>query len=277
MKGVDEMYRTNGKRIGVLALSILLLLTLSTISASAAVSVNASRTNASIQVDGATVAFDAYNINGNNYFKLRDIAKVLDGREKQFEVTWNATTNSINLLTDRSYTSVGGELSQASGTSIKSAILSSSKVSINRLQTVLTAYNIDGYNYFKLRDLGNALNFGVAFDSTSNLILIESALGYNAGAVVVTMSGSKFLPGTITIDKGGMVIWKNLDAMGHDVLVNGTNSPILAKGEIFSFTFNTAGTFNYVCTVHPGMAGQIIVVAPTASSNDSTEYNVALR
>jgi plastocyanin len=34
---------------------------------------------------------------------------------------------------------------------------------------------------------------------------------------------------------------------------------MLSNGQSFSFTFRTAGTFNYSCSIHPSMTGQIIV------------------
>ncbi len=63
-----------------------------------------------MQINGKQVAFNAYSINDNNYFKLRDIAKVLSGTKKQFEVTWNGATKSIELKPNTAYTAVGGEL-----------------------------------------------------------------------------------------------------------------------------------------------------------------------
>ena len=44
-------------------------------------------TASTVLVNGENVAFDAYNINDNNYFKLRDLAYILSGTEKQFEVS----------------------------------------------------------------------------------------------------------------------------------------------------------------------------------------------
>jgi hypothetical protein len=48
-------------------------------------------------VNGQSVAFNAYNIDGNNYFKLRDLAYALNGTEKQFEVGWDGAANAISL------------------------------------------------------------------------------------------------------------------------------------------------------------------------------------
>ena len=53
-----------------------------------------------------------------------------------------------------------------------------SKVYINGKEVQFTAYNIDGYNYFKLRDIGKALNFGVLWDGANNTIRIDTTEDY---------------------------------------------------------------------------------------------------
>src|SRR5690606_13684686 len=54
-------------------------------------------TSSTVLVNGEEVAFDAYVINSNNYFKLRDLAHVVSGTEKQFEVSWDGANNTISL------------------------------------------------------------------------------------------------------------------------------------------------------------------------------------
>lgn len=135
----------------------------------------------------------------------------------------------------------------------------SSSVLVNGMKVSFEAYNINNNNYFKLRDLGSSVNFGVAFDPKANSIIIDTSMGYKAGAVIVTMSDFKFMPGIISISKGDTVIWKNTDSAGHDVSVSGITSPIFGNGQTFSFTFNETGTFDYFCTVHPTMTGQVVV------------------
>lgn len=51
-----------------------------------------------IYVDGQEVKFVAYNIGGYNYFKLRDLAKVLN-----FAVLWDGGNNSIKVDTSQAY------------------------------------------------------------------------------------------------------------------------------------------------------------------------------
>lgn len=151
--------------------------TTTTPTAAPASTATAKPTNATVMVNGKQIAFDAYNINNNNYFKLRDIAKVLSGSDKQFEVTWNSSTKSIELKPGSAYTSVGGELVTGNAKQ-QTAKLSSDKVYMNGSVANLTAYTINGNNYFKLRDLGKLLNFGVDWDGTAKCISINSSTAY---------------------------------------------------------------------------------------------------
>ena len=56
------------------------------------------QSTATVLVNGAPVEFDVYTINGNNYFKLRDIAKVFD-----IGVTWDGATNTVVIDTSVGY------------------------------------------------------------------------------------------------------------------------------------------------------------------------------
>lgn len=137
----------------------------------------AAPTTSKVLVNGNAVSFDAYQINGNNYFKLRDIAKVISGTDKQFEVTWDGAKNAINLISGQSYTSVGGELAAGSGAN-QQAVLNTSTVYLDGKQINLTAYTIQGNNYFKLRDLGQTFDFGVGWDGANNTVTIDTSTGY---------------------------------------------------------------------------------------------------
>ena len=137
----------------------------------------ANPTASTVLVNDSPVAFDAYTINGNNYFKLRDIAYILNGTGKQFEVTWDNDIKAINLVPGKSYTAVGGEMSTGKK-NIITAYPSDATVFINGVRVELTAYTINGNNYFKLRDLGRAFDFGVTWDGTTNTIRIDTSSSY---------------------------------------------------------------------------------------------------
>ncbi len=142
--------------------------------------VTAVPTKASVLVNGKAVPFEAYNISGSNYFKLRDIAMALSGSAKQFNVTWDAGKSSIALSSLTAYTVVGNELVSSGNTADKSAALSSSGIYLDGKLISLTAYKIGDNNYFKLRELGTALNFGVDFDPATSTIIINTAVGCTA-------------------------------------------------------------------------------------------------
>ena len=134
-------------------------------------------TASKVLVNGTATSFEAYNINGNNYFKLRDLAKVVSGTAKQFEVEWNAEIKAINLLSDKAYTAAGGEMAKGDGTA-KNAVLNTSKIYKDGEEISLTAYNINGNNYFKLRDIAKSFDIGVTFDGATNTVGIDTAQGY---------------------------------------------------------------------------------------------------
>ena len=138
----------------------------------------ATQTGSNILVNGQKIAFEAYNINGSNYFKLRDLTKALHGSKKQFEVTWDSAADAIRITTSKIYTSVGGELAVSGKKERKSAALTTSSVYIDGVPKKLTAYNIGGNNYFKLRDVAAEINFGVSFDGNTNTISIDTSAGY---------------------------------------------------------------------------------------------------
>jgi plastocyanin len=78
-------------------------------------------------------------------------------------------------------------------------------------------------------------------------------------SVSVTIQNYAFNPATINIKKGGKVTWTNQDSAPHQIKSATFNSSTLNQGESFSFTFDTAGTFDYSCAIHPSMTGKVVV------------------
>ncbi len=124
-----------------------------------------------LSVDGEYIDVEKYNINGNNYFKLRDIAYLLNGTPAQFSVFWDGSC--MWITTGEAYEPNGMELDLGEDKSI-SARRSEQHVYINgELRTDLTVYYMKGNNFFKLRDLGDALGFEVDYDKATNSALIN--------------------------------------------------------------------------------------------------------
>ena len=160
------------KRVFSLALALLTALSLMP-SALAAPKVVLSPQN--LAVNGKTVACEKYNIDGANYFKLRDVAALLSGTASQFAVGYDEASKTITVTTGKSYAAVGGEL-KAGVDNAASAVVSAQKLLIDgRAVTGLSVYNIGGSNFFKLRDLGAQLGFAVDYDAASNTAKIASS------------------------------------------------------------------------------------------------------
>jgi plastocyanin len=86
--------------------------------------------------------------------------------------------------------------------------------------------------------------------------------GGGAGGAEVSMEGIAFQPAEVTVSAGDTVTWTNNDSVGHDVTADSFSSGDpggMASGDTFEHTFEEAGTFDYVCTVHPGMEGTVVV------------------
>ena len=161
------------KKLLSIILALTFVLSTATVTFAATEPIKATKTSSEIMVNGKEVKFEAYNINDNNYFKLRDIAKALNGSEKQFEVTWDGAKNAINLVTGKAYTVVGGELEV--GKSNKLNVRNTdSRIYVDGIEVSMKAYNINDNNYFKLRDLGEFIGFGVDWDGANNRVLIST-------------------------------------------------------------------------------------------------------
>lgn len=137
-------------------------------------------TAATILVDGTVRDFTAYEIKGNNYFKLRDLAFVLSGSAKQFEVTWEEDRQAISLTSGKGYTPIGGEMTTQNSGGDKTAFPSTAQLYLNEQAISFTAYEINDSNYFKLRDILETFDIGVTWSEATQTIVISTANHYQA-------------------------------------------------------------------------------------------------
>lgn len=134
-------------------------------------------TTSTVLVNGNNIKFDSYNINGNNYFKLRDLAYVLNTTEKQFSIGYNEVLNTVSLTSRQPYIAVGGEMEIGDGDNVQTEPTSSTILK-NGEVVQLQAYLIDDSNYFKLRDIGELLDFSVEWNGEENSISIDTSKSY---------------------------------------------------------------------------------------------------
>jgi len=88
----------------------------------------------------------------------------------------------------------------------------------------------------------------------------QAATTPQAEGASVEIKNFAFDPDTVTIKVGQTVTWTNQDSVVHTVTGDGgIESDNLSKGDSYSKTFDTEGTFDYHCSIHPSMKGQVIV------------------
>lgn len=92
-------------------------------------------------------------------------------------------------------------------------------------------------------------------------VLLSCAAPANAADNMVVMKNFDYSPMSLTVPVGATVTWKNLDGEPHTVVsVDGAfRSQALDQNDTYSFTFKKAGTYKYVCSIHPKMMAAIIV------------------
>lgn len=132
---------------------------------------------------------------------------------------------------------------------------------------------------FGLLALVAILGVAPAFGQTANEIDMTKGAGAAATADCVAAKNC-FSPGTLTVTPGTTVTWKNTDTVSHYVTSgqpsDNTTGTVFDSGNLikpagtYQFTFANAGTFNYFCTVHPWMTGQVIVGAASTTPSTTT-------
>ena len=78
----------------------------------------------------------------------------------------------------------------------------------------------------------------------------------------VVIKNFAFVPATITVKAGTTVTWVNEDPAAHNIVADHGSFPSsqdLSQGDKYSHTFNTAGTYRYICGLHTYMTGTVVV------------------
>jgi plastocyanin len=120
----------------------------------------------------------------------------------------------------------------------------------------------------------NQLRFGAARFALNRGLVVALLLGPVIGAMlvlgtvaaqdatnVITIDNFTFTPKELTVAVGTTVKWVNHDDIPHTIVEKKTSfrSKALDTDDSYSFTFTSAGTFDYFCGLHPHMVGQVIV------------------
>lgn len=136
----------------------------------------ANPSNDKLTVNGVEATPTVYNIDNSNYFKIRDVAALLNGTEKQFSVGYDGEKQSVTATTGQGYDKLPTDLAGAPA-GAGEAKASGDAIYVNGAKITPEVYNINGNNYFKLRDLGEALDFYIGW-SLERGVYIETDKPY---------------------------------------------------------------------------------------------------
>ena len=87
----------------------------------------------------------------------------------------------------------------------------------------------------------------------------------------VRMLDFSFSPATITVNVGESVTWVNAGEEPHNAVGDDFSTALLQAGKSGSKSFSSAGTFSYICTVHPQMKGTVKVVGASTQAQPESQ------
>lgn len=219
-----------------------------------------------ISVDGTAVSAEVYNIDGSNYFKLRDVAMLLSDTDAQFSVTYDESTGVISAVSGTAYTAVGGELDTGDDESA-TCVASTQTLAVDDFVRDVTAYNLGGNNFYKLRDLGSLLGFDVSYDADANAAVIDTTADVLALDTTEGQLSSFTIDGTTTYYMSYMgVVYC---AKPVDIVYQSTNIfiPCDADGNLTS-TSDSPVFFHCNTGAYMAASGK----SPTGGMDDSLTY-----
>ena len=127
----------------------------------------------SVYVDDTRVYPTGYNIGGNNYFKLRDIAALVG-----FGVSYDAASQTVEISTERVQPNTSGITDKAvSGASAKA---SNQRIAVDGEYVRMAAYQIGGNNYVKLRDVAENVGFAVQYENATGKVTVNPSTAYGS-------------------------------------------------------------------------------------------------
>ncbi len=113
----------------------------------------------------------------------------------------------------------------------------------------------------------------ISAEGSSNSVDIIGGSG--AGQSCVSVKNC-YEPDTITVPPSTVITWTNIDNTAHTV-TSGTpsdndtgtafDSDMINPGTTYSFIFMKSGTYDYFCSIHPWMTGEVIVASPLANNS----------
>lgn len=203
------------KRITSTLLSLILILTLccGMTGTAFAGTAGAVPVSTSLSVDGKALTLNGYTIEGYNFFSLRDIAYAVNGSEKQFNITYDASKDAVSLLSGTAYAANGSELQPLSG-SEKTAKTAAAGLYKDGQKIIYTLYTVDGASYIRLNDAFQIFNIRGVYDDAKKSVTVSTDQDYTVNFKRTAESGYfDFLHGAVlgNADTGEILYSSNGD------------------------------------------------------------------
>ena len=128
---------------------------------------------ASVSVNGTQTKLPAYNIDGNNYVRVRDVAVLLLGTESGFDVQWNEGLRRVELQSRTVYEPLGTENEPLPAGSRTTQSIVEPTVA-DGVANMVAAYQMDGCTYYKLRSLGDLCGFQVDWNEETQTVEVTA-------------------------------------------------------------------------------------------------------
>lgn len=142
-----------------------------------------------VKVNGLTSNVVTYNINGDNYYRIRDIAFILKNTNKKFNISYNPKTNEINLISGENYSSKDDFVIYDD---VALANAFTGNILLDNEVLDLESYHIKGHNYYKLMDIAKTLNFSTKYEGVNKLLVVNTSEVYSLGRNKVSILVDEF-------------------------------------------------------------------------------------
>ncbi|WP_138160287.1 hypothetical protein [Peptoniphilus catoniae] len=129
-----------------------------------------------LKVNEESRPFYSYNVDGYNYYRLRDLAKALKNTSKRFDIIYEEENDLIRIIRRKNYTGQESSIYNRFATGYPAK----SKIYIENRELVIPGINIGGYNYYRLRDLASIFDFSISENRFTQVLLINTAVEYRS-------------------------------------------------------------------------------------------------
>lgn len=117
-----------------------------------------------------TVYFDCFNVDGTNYFAIRDVAKLLNNSDYSFNIAYDNENNCVAIDKNDNYISTGAEFNKSIGKKKSKKNPETFDVICDGVKFSLKAYNINDRNYVSLRDICHILGLNTQWNTNTKSI-----------------------------------------------------------------------------------------------------------